>query len=231
MSSIYKIENILNGKIYIGQTRKTIEERFNEHVNLSERSSYHIHRAIKKHGAENFRCTLIETADEMFINEREIFWINNFDSYKHGYNMTLGGEGKKGYCSTKETKEKISKSKKGTPSSKAGYIKRNETLKKTDHNFLKTIGRKSSITQKANGLNAGKNNPRFDSGYYLLFDNFGNKVLRCQLIDLKEVNPLDYPVRTMNNTKRRNSRMFLGFKEHRFKNWQFCSESELYVLI
>lgn len=229
MSIVYKIENTINGMLYIGQTRKLLEERFNEHITLSRRSSYHLHRAIKKYGIEHFTYSIIEEVDENNINEREMFWINEFDSFRCGYNMTLGGEGKKGYFSSEETKEKISKAKKGKLKSRLAYEKRNETLKSIDPEFFKTIGKKSSSTQKSNGKNAGKNNPKFDNHYYLLFNENNEQVLRYLRNDVDKLNPNEYPVRSMQTKKLRNTKLFYSFKEHKFKDWYFCYEHELGV--
>lgn len=48
---------------------------------------------MRKYGIENFKISLIEETDNP--EEREIYWIKQFDSYKNGYNATLGGDGKK----------------------------------------------------------------------------------------------------------------------------------------
>lgn len=67
--------------------------------------------------------------------------------------------------------------------------------------------------------------------------NCGGQTMACRGTGKVNARPdgsacvLEYPIRSMKNRKRRNSKMFLGFKEHKFKNWQFCSESELYIHI
>ena len=48
---------------------------------------------MKKYGVNNFFIELIEECDDNIINEREIYWINFYDSYYKGYNSTLGGDG------------------------------------------------------------------------------------------------------------------------------------------
>lgn len=87
---IYKITNLINQKIYIGQTIRTLEERFGEHRRSTH--EFHLHNAIRKYGPQNFTAEIIDTAtsrDE--LNEKEIYWINYYKSDITGYNMKPGG--------------------------------------------------------------------------------------------------------------------------------------------
>lgn len=98
MASIYIIENKENGKRYVGKT--TISnpyDRWRQHK-YNAKSSYNpmaISDAISKYGIDNFTFYVIETCDDEVVNERETYWINKFDTYRNGYNSTLGGEGVK----------------------------------------------------------------------------------------------------------------------------------------
>lgn len=94
MGYIYKITNTINNKIYIGQTIKTIEKRFQQHKNNSNKEYFSqivLYKAFRKYGIENFKCELVEEVDNKFLDEREKYWINYYDSYLNGYNSTLGG--------------------------------------------------------------------------------------------------------------------------------------------
>ena len=95
MAYIYKISNRLNSKVYIGQTIKTIEERFQEHIykSHSEKSHPPLHQAFIDLGENNFFIELVEECDNEILNEREKFWIDYYDSYNSGYNATIGGSG------------------------------------------------------------------------------------------------------------------------------------------
>lgn len=53
-----------------------------------------LYNAIKKYGVEHFKIEEIEECDESIAAEREIYWIEYYNSYKNGYNATLGGDGK-----------------------------------------------------------------------------------------------------------------------------------------
>lgn len=86
---VYKITNLINGKIYVGQTTRTIEERLREH----KRSDFPIGKAIRKYGIENFKIDILSTCTSLDeLNETEIFWISKLDCLTpNGYNRTEGG--------------------------------------------------------------------------------------------------------------------------------------------
>lgn len=94
MGYIYKISNKVNGKIYIGQTVKTVEKRFQQHKNNSNKpyfSQIVLYKAFNKYGIENFECETIEQVSNEQLDDREKYWIEYYDSYFNGYNSTLGG--------------------------------------------------------------------------------------------------------------------------------------------
>lgn len=96
MAYIYKIENQINHKVYIGKTVFTIEHRWAEHQRevKRERSEQRpLYKAIVKYGIENFTIEKLEECDINSLSERECYWISVFDSYHNGYNATLGGDG------------------------------------------------------------------------------------------------------------------------------------------
>lgn len=106
---IYKATNKINGKIYIGQTRKTLKQRIKSHLwDADNKSGFHFHNAIRKYGIDNFtwetifKCSSIEE-----LEEKEKYFILKFDSYKSGYNMTTGGEGCDERICKETTKEKL----------------------------------------------------------------------------------------------------------------------------
>lgn len=99
---IYKIENLINGKVYIGKSVDT-QKRFRTHINDSfneNKPEYNhlIHKAIRKYKVENFSFDIIEECNESELNSREMYWIHIYDccvldGRDKGYNMTRGGEG------------------------------------------------------------------------------------------------------------------------------------------
>ena len=93
---IYKITNRVNNKVYIGQTHFTVEHRYKQHIknfNIEHRQQP-LYKAFAKYGIENFNVETIEEVECEKLNEREIYWIAYYDSFKNGYNATLGGNGK-----------------------------------------------------------------------------------------------------------------------------------------
>ena len=104
---IYKVTNKLDDKIYIGQTIKSIEIRFRQHLH-SMRCPL-LSKAIKKHGKENFKVELIDTAmsiDE--LNDKEIHWISFYNCLApNGYNLESGGRNKIVHDDTKKLMSEI----------------------------------------------------------------------------------------------------------------------------
>lgn len=95
MAYIYKITNDINGKIYIGKTLLTIEERFKQHCRDSQRESMNhrpLYSAMRKYGCNHFSVEIVEETD--LPEERERYWIEYYGSFKNGYNATIGGDGR-----------------------------------------------------------------------------------------------------------------------------------------
>ena len=80
----------VNNKSYIGQT---IDFKERKRVHSLACRDTHFHRAIRKYGADSVRWEILEdNIPEIELNNREIHWIEVYDTYHNGYNMTLGGE-------------------------------------------------------------------------------------------------------------------------------------------
>ena len=111
---IYRIINRTNGKIYIGQTIRNLNQRWVEHC--SKNTCPHLNNAIKKYGRDNF------TIEEIFhtftiedLNWAEQYFISYYNSLTpNGYNLTTGGLN---HLYSEESRQKISKALKGKPKS------------------------------------------------------------------------------------------------------------------
>ena len=91
---IYKVTNLVNGKVYIGQTKHSLDVRKQRHLQQARKgTNTHFYQAIRKYGEDMFIWEIICSAkDKQTLNELETFFINKFDSIKHGYNMVDGGD-------------------------------------------------------------------------------------------------------------------------------------------
>ena len=101
---IYKSTNKITGKIYIGQTTHTLDKRIKGHIKESKiESNRPFMLSINKYGEDNFTFETIDSANNLNeLNDKEIYWINFYNSISpNGYNVTGGGQGKK----MKTTKE------------------------------------------------------------------------------------------------------------------------------
>lgn len=91
---IYKTQNKINNKLYIGQCSKPVNESKNYYG-----SGTILKRAINKYGVDNFEKTILEFCPtQEILNTSEIYWIDKLNSMAPiGYNLTLGGGGVSGY--------------------------------------------------------------------------------------------------------------------------------------
>ena len=93
MIGIYKITKKSNGKAYIGQSND-IERRFQEH---KYKTDIPIELAIQKYGADAFTFEVLEECSLNQLEEREIYWINYYNTFKgFGYNCNEGGGNSRG---------------------------------------------------------------------------------------------------------------------------------------
>jgi group I intron endonuclease len=111
MRYIYIAKCSINNKCYVGQT-KNFGKRVQDHISDSKHFKRKFHNAIRKHGSHNFIFSIIEECEDHLANEREVFWILHFDSFKNGYNSTTGGDH---FEHSEETLVKIGNASRGKP--------------------------------------------------------------------------------------------------------------------
>lgn len=142
MYYLYKITNLLNDKIYIGQS-KNPSARWRRHKSDSKllKNKSHLGCAIRKYGIDNFRFEIIVQAKSLEdIDYAEVLCIKQYKSSdrKFGYNISEGGNGKR--IVSQETRDKIAKINTGKKAS---------------------IETKHKMSQSMLGKNSGKNNGMF----------------------------------------------------------------------
>ena len=167
---IYKITNIQNNKVYIGQTIRPIKDRFHRHINdaMNNILDTHFARAIRKYGKESFIAEEIDNAtNQTELNEKEQYWIHYYNSVKEGYNETdaISKCGGNTYLSKTEEemeiiKDKIRQTKLGNKNPMAKKIKRIDIITNEVDIFDTIIScaqacgiknGKTSITTRLNG--------------------------------------------------------------------------------
>lgn len=98
LGTIYKIENITNGKVYIGQTIQNNNRRkirhFSELRNNNHPNTY-LQNAFVKSGEENFKFEIIEKCDIKDLDNAEVYWISYYKELNGVYNLESGGHDNK----------------------------------------------------------------------------------------------------------------------------------------
>lgn len=145
---LYRITNLVNGKIYIGQTSKSISQRWSRHCWRSEKNkNMAISQAILNYGRSSFKIEQIDEANSYLeSNKKERELIAKYNSLApNGYNLSVGGENK---GMTEETRRKISEANKGKLISE-------ETRKRLSDSH-KGIRMKKETKEKLSKSNSGK---------------------------------------------------------------------------
>lgn len=153
---IYKATNLINGKCYIGQTKKTLQKRMKDHRNSKD--NLYFHNAIRKYGIENFEWEIIyECQDKNVLDVMETFKIivNKSHMNENGYNMSWGGEsGTAGYKFTEEQLQTMRDTHSGKNNGFYGKTHTEETkhfLKKLNLGKVQTLESNKKRSEKLKG--------------------------------------------------------------------------------
>jgi group I intron endonuclease len=111
---IYKATCSITNKNYIGQTIHTFRARHSKHMRaVAHDSKGQFHNALRKHGEESFKWSILQICSCVEdLNEYETWWIEAYDSFRNGYNMTTGG---KNFIRCEESKRRMSIAAKNKP--------------------------------------------------------------------------------------------------------------------
>jgi group I intron endonuclease len=159
---LYLYENIINGKVYVGQTTN-IKTRHRAHCSTNF-NGMPIDNAIKKYGHYAFILTIILVTDTLErVNQEEIYWIARIREYL-GYNNVYNISDGASTPMTQETKTKISQSKMGEKNAFFGKTHTDETKRKLSANLAGNsfrLGKTASVITKLNISKAvtGEKNP------------------------------------------------------------------------
>ena len=112
-SGIYEIRNVVNNKRYIGQSQN-MYVRISKHricLRSNSHSNKHLQSAWNQYGENSFKCSVLEYCSNEQLNEKELFWINHFNSNNrdYGYNIRLNPFDNRGLKWTDEQRVKMMK--------------------------------------------------------------------------------------------------------------------------
>lgn len=141
---VYKITNLVNGKIYVGKSVRNPKNYYG--------SGKLIKQAIKKYGIENFQKEILETCDSLdHLSKREQYWINELNSKVCGYNIADGGTGGD-TTSNHPNRQEIIEKRRTKNIGKKRSLEFCELMKKLNKNrdpkLNKLIGQKAALTRK-----------------------------------------------------------------------------------
>lgn len=178
---IYKIQNKLDGKVYIGQTINGINSRMRSHLNSKNKNG--IDGALKKYGIDSFEITIVAKASSIYeLNELEIKFIEDENCLApNGYNLHTGG---KNHTCSEITRERLRKSATGrvvSEETKAKMVKAGKAKVFTEEHrkniSISTSGKPKEYMkyapQNQKGFHSGENHPRA-------------KLTNQQVIDIKK---------------------------------------------
>jgi group I intron endonuclease len=169
---VYRRINTKNGKVYIGKTARTPEERWVSLLyEVGRGRNNRIHNAIRKYGAESFKTDILyETENFKALSAMETFFIILHQSHKpeNGYNLTLGGDGAApgelnpmfGKTHTDEIKAKLRALRFGTKQTEATKRKIGEASR-GERNGFRGQRHSEKTRAKISGKISGENHPLF----------------------------------------------------------------------
>lgn len=147
---IYKITNLIDGKVYVGQTVVGYKNRVSQHLSALKNQKHknkHLQRAWDKYGESNFLPSLIEECDVSQIDDLERKWISYYANFKGTYNLESGGNKLK-----KHAEESIRK----MAAQNKINMQKPEVRKKLEKHWESFRGSGNPLARKVICINSGK---------------------------------------------------------------------------
>lgn len=230
MVGIYKITNP-KGKVYIGQSID-IDKRFYQYgKKRKECIGIKILNSLIKYGIENHSFHVLEECEINVLDQKEIYWINYYNSIEKGLNIELGGNGGP---RSKETKEKIRKNSIGKNSRKIKQYNLNNQYIKTWNSIVEAervygTGIKGVLSKKkftAGGFIWRYENEVLPSNYKIPEHKNKKPIIQCDLegniikewgSTMEVQNTLGYPNSNISSVARGKQKTAYGYK-WKYKN-------------
>lgn len=150
---IYAIYNKETGKYYVGQTIHELNKRWKEHLYEARRmNAAPLYQSLRKYGADKFNIRVIEECSSDILDERETYWISEYNSYNNGYNQTSGAGGQ--YRISDELKDRISDAMSGVEKSSEHIENIRKGMKRNNVGFtIRGDGKHSRVKVKTINVN------------------------------------------------------------------------------
>lgn len=196
-SGIYRIENIITRKVYIGQAAN-LKKRYYNHISALRRNKHdnkYLQNAWNKYDEQDFVFSILEECSIEKLGQQEQYWMDYYECYDrtHGYNINPSSTENPmlGKTHTLETKEKISQKAKGRKMSEANFkalMKANTKVPKPDKNLNKNYSKKRQE-------NAPVRNIKYEyhilkpEGEYIMLTNLNEfcDINRCSISHLRSL--------------------------------------------
>jgi len=187
MKGIYKITNLINGRVYVGQSDNLTNRKQNHFYRLerNEHHNEHLQKSYNKYGKEKFIFEIIEETDD--LDNREIFWVNEYGGINSNLNYNLKdplskqwsdyvrveqskktlGENNPNFGNkwSEEQKKKLSEQKKGKTLEEQIGVGNAKLVKEKMSKSQKGRKHPEEVKEKIRQANVGKKNPAYGKGY------------------------------------------------------------------
>ena len=170
MIGIYKIENLINHKVYIGQS-VAIKDRLRHHKQMLNKNKHfcsHLQHSWNKYGVNNFSFEILEKCTKEELDDKETYWLDFYGGYESELTYNQRSAGQETHNISEETKEKLRKANLGKKHSKEQLRKMSEAMKGHPYWGRKwTEEEKQRFSQKRKGIinegarNFDRNNPEY----------------------------------------------------------------------
>lgn len=229
---IYKIENLINGKVYIGQS-SDIKKRWYSHkrdssIETSKNYNYPLYKAFRKYGVDNFKFEIIEECLKEELNDKEIYYIQLYRSYinfedSNGYNQTLGGDGSRGTHLNCIAKEKISKANKGKLKGGNNPSSKKVVCEDIIFDCAKECAEYYNIkyTTMRSWLNHSKNIPQkwYDKGLHYIDEPIENYVIAIKNLGKNNIKSKPVICENIEFSNVRECSEYYNINKNSMKNW------------